>query len=37
MLGKQAWPRDGNVVAGNRHIQPLLSGMVLPHLKASSA
>ena len=37
MLGIQAWPRDGNVVAGNRHIQPLLSDMVLPHLKRRSA
>ena len=37
MLGKQAWPRDGNVVAGNRHIQPQLFDMVRPHLKPGSA
>jgi len=37
MLGKQAWPRDGNVVAGNRHIQPLLNDMIRPHLKPGSA
>lgn len=37
MLGNQPWPRDGNVVAGNRHIQPLLFDMIRPHLKPGSA
>ena len=33
MLGDFSWPRDGNVVAGNNMIQPLLSDLVRPHLK----
>ena len=37
MLGQHAWPRDGNVVAGNRHIQPLLNRLIRPHLRPPSS
>ena len=37
MLGRQAWPRDGDVVAGNRQVQPLLSRMIRPHLRPASS
>ena len=37
MRARHAWPRDGNVVAGNRHIQPLLFDLIRPHLKSGSA
>lgn len=33
MLGRHAWPRDGDVVAANRHLYPMLSGMIRPHLR----
>jgi myo-inositol-1(or 4)-monophosphatase len=37
MLGRQAWPRNGDVVAGNRQVQPLLNRMIRPHLRPVSS
>lgn len=37
MMGQLPWPRDGNVVAGSRHVQPQLFDMVRPHLRQRPA